>query len=264
MNDSAQALPGVLAFAGLLLFATAFLVPALRLARRWIPEREAAAARWELREVLWVVLLTLFATFVLGLMVGDAPLAPLLLTEAGQGIGVLWLVQRARARAGGLASLGLGPRASGLAYLGGPLVFLPLFPFLLGVGGLWAHLAQSLGWSNQQQVMELVKGLAGADLVVAAVLAVVVAPFLEELLFRGFLQGVLSARYGARAGLLVTSAVFALLHGLAGLPVLFALALFLGWLQQRSRCLWLPWSVHALNNGVVLALAFWQPSSYPP
>ena len=89
----------------------------------------------------------------------------------------------------------------------------------------------------------------------AAVIAVAVGPLLEELLFRGFLQPVLAQVAGARGGLVLSSALFASLHGAAGLPMLFALSLFLGWLQLRTRNLAVPWSAHALHNGVSLALA---------
>jgi len=84
---------------------------------------------------------------------------------------------------------------------------------------------------------------------------VFLGPFLEELLFRGFLQAALSQVAGQRGALVISSALFAVLHGMAGLPVLFLVSLFLGWLQQRTRCLLVPWSAHALHNGIQLGLA---------
>jgi membrane protease YdiL (CAAX protease family) len=48
---------------------------------------------------------------------------------------------------------------------------------------------------------------------VIAVFAVVLGPLFEELVFRGFLQPLLSARLGAWAGVGLTSLAFSLLHG---------------------------------------------------
>ena len=101
----------------------------------------------------------------------------------------------------------------------------------------------------------MIISLARRELVVALVVAVFLGPFLEELLFRGFLQGALSRLAGERGALVVSSAIFAALHGIAGLPMLFLVSLFFGWLQQRTRCLLVPWSAHALHNGIQLAIA---------
>lgn len=84
---------------------------------------------------------------------------------------------------------------------------------------------------------------------------VLVGPFIEELLFRGFLQTFLSQVMGERWALVLSAALFARLHGMAGLPSLFLLSVFLGWLQLRTRSLWAPTLAHALNNAVTLTLA---------
>jgi hypothetical protein len=125
----------------------------------------------------------------------------------------------------------------------------------MGLGLAWTHVCRAHGWEEQQEVVRLIVGLERRELLVAALVAALVGPFLEELLFRGFLQSFLEQVLGARAALVVTAALFAGLHGVAGLPVLFLLALFLGWLQQRTRSLWVPWSAHALFNGVSLTIA---------
>lgn len=48
---------------------------------------------------------------------------------------------------------------------------------------------------------------------IVSLFAVVLGPLFEELLFRGFLQPLLSAHWGPQLGLLATSAGFSLLHG---------------------------------------------------
>jgi hypothetical protein len=111
------------------------------------------------------------------------------------------------------------------------------------------------GWEEQQEVLLAIVDLDGLELLVAALIAVLVGPLLEELLFRGFLQSALAQRLGERGALVGSSVLFAALHGVPGLPGLFALSLFLGWLQQRTRCILVPWSAHVLNNAVTLGIA---------
>jgi membrane protease YdiL (CAAX protease family) len=85
------------------------------------------------------------------------------------------------------------------------------------------------------------------------------AAFPEEWFFRGYFMQRLGN--GLRANL-ITSCLFALLHGLSrdwitGLLV-FAPSLFYGWLYQRTRDLPLLILVHALSN-LVFALFLAQP-----
>lgn len=85
--------------------------------------------------------------------------------------------------------------------------------------------------------------------------AVVVAPVVEEILFRGLLHNALRARLGPGA-IVVSSGLFAAIHlyVINFLPV-FALGLLLAWLYERRGSLWAPIVAHAFANGMV-ALAY--------
>jgi membrane protease YdiL (CAAX protease family) len=86
--------------------------------------------------------------------------------------------------------------------------------------------------------------------------ATVLAPFFEELLFRGHLQTLL--RHLVRSpwlAIVLTSAAFALVHDPWTQPPIFALALCLGWLYERAGNLWLPMFVHALFNASSIAIS---------
>jgi membrane protease YdiL (CAAX protease family) len=92
--------------------------------------------------------------------------------------------------------------------------------------------------------------------VLSAIVVVVVAPFSEELLYRGLGIRVL-AFAGSVTAVVVTAFVFALSHGiLAALPALGLFALGLGWLRVRSESVWPPMAAHATYNlvGVLVAL----------
>jgi len=97
----------------------------------------------------------------------------------------------------------------------------------------------------------IMQELVGTGLSSFIVLAVV-APFTEELLFRGLLlQGFLS-RYSPTKSIIWTAFLFALLHlnPYQFFPTL-AVGLFLGWLFYRTRSLWPCILVHALGNSLI-------------
>lgn len=87
----------------------------------------------------------------------------------------------------------------------------------------------------------------------AFVLIVIVAPFLEEFFFRGFVYKVLTKTWSVPVGSLITAGLFALIHFQiqSFFPILI-LGLFLNIIYQRTNSLWAAIAFHALNN----ALAF--------
>lgn len=105
-------------------------------------------------------------------------------------------------------------------------------------------------------------------ILLSTLFAVVLAPFLEELLFRGILLLWLRRLFGPWPAILLSSAVFAVLHvdaWPAPIP-LFVLALFLGYLTYRTSSLVAPIVLHATFNGVsmlVLVLqVFWPVGTF--
>ncbi|MFO1009302.1 MAG: CPBP family intramembrane glutamic endopeptidase [Planctomycetota bacterium] len=87
----------------------------------------------------------------------------------------------------------------------------------------------------------------------SAVVVALVPALVEEIAFRGVLQGRTSALFGARAGWLVTALAFALCHfAPAVLPIHLGLGLYLGWLRTRSESLVPGMLLHALYNTLVL------------
>jgi membrane protease YdiL (CAAX protease family) len=85
---------------------------------------------------------------------------------------------------------------------------------------------------------------------------VAVAPaVLEEIVFRGLLQGRLQALLGARVGLVTTAFAFAACHGNpAVLPLHVVIGLYLGWLRQRSGSLLPGMLMHFAYNGAIVVL----------
>lgn len=153
-------------------------------------------------------------------------------------------------------SLGLNSGRWGAAAALGVLAYVIAVPGLLGVHGLWRFALEltPVGYSEQTLATQA-RELSGPQLALFAILAVVVAPLIEELIFRAFLQPLLVQNLGDRGGVVVAALVFAAAHASLGafLPV-FALGVILGALMLRTQRLIAPWTAHALHNGLTLAL----------
>jgi membrane protease YdiL (CAAX protease family) len=91
--------------------------------------------------------------------------------------------------------------------------------------------------------------------VVLMVVAVAVAPVLEETLFRGLLMQRWAHRWGTRTGVVASSVLFALGHQELLGHFLFGAAMCL--LYLRTRRLWVPIAAHAINNFVLLLPGLW-------
>ncbi len=77
----------------------------------------------------------------------------------------------------------------------------------------------------------------------------VVAPVTEEIIFRGVVYPALRERFGVRASMILSSAIFALMHNeIFVCASLFAFGILLACLFEKHQNLWLPIVVHFFNN----------------
>ncbi|KAL6596259.1 hypothetical protein ACP70R_047623 [Stipagrostis hirtigluma subsp. patula] len=92
----------------------------------------------------------------------------------------------------------------------------------------------------------------------------VLAPILEETLFRGFLMVSLTIWFSTPYSVLITAAVFAFAHLTPGeFPQLFVLGIVLGFSYAQTRNLLTPITIHAIwNSGVILLLTILQLQGY--
>jgi membrane protease YdiL (CAAX protease family) len=87
------------------------------------------------------------------------------------------------------------------------------------------------------------------------VVIAVVAPIVEELLFRGIGFHLLR-RFGDTAAILATGLGFGLYHGLVNaLPILTLFGIALAWLRSRTRSVYPGMLVHAAFNSVALIVS---------
>jgi hypothetical protein len=158
-----------------------------------------------------------------------------------------------------LRTAGAGARSAGIAVA-------LVAALLIGTRVLstaWGALAQSSGWAPPaSEALTGVFGAGGAGLAVAVTMVVVVGPFIEELAFRGVIASAIEARLGMWPAIVVSSAIFAAYHLTPWVAVpTFVLGCALAWLALTRSSLLPAIALHVLYNGVVVAAAFWIPST---
>jgi uncharacterized protein len=131
----------------------------------------------------------------------------------------------------------------------------PLLILILYVLGT----ANGFGVSNQTSPKILGVTPTGAGGWTALILLTVVgAPIVEELFFRGLVQGAFTRRVGATPAIFITALGFALVHvtdeGIFAPIILLPMALILGFLKQKTGRLAAGMVAHATFNATVLLL----------
>jgi membrane protease YdiL (CAAX protease family) len=107
---------------------------------------------------------------------------------------------------------------------------------------------------GMKQVFEIVQG--PGQLGISLLLLAVLAPLVEELVFRGLLYGWLAGRWGKTTGWIVSSLAFAAAHTEpAHIILVFPLGLLFGWLRQRTDSLLPSLVAHIANNALALVAA---------
>lgn len=108
------------------------------------------------------------------------------------------------------------------------------------------------------QLLGMFSGPGG--LLLAVVLIGVIGPLGEEVFFRGFVYRCFRTRWGPMAGMLLSAALFSLIHvHPAGLLSIFMVGCALAYLYERTGTLVAPFALHAVNNIIaVLALHYKQ------
>jgi len=106
-----------------------------------------------------------------------------------------------------------------------------------------------------KRATDLVDGASGGWVVLLALVVVVGAPIVEEIVYRGVVQPGLVVSWGARAGILTTAALFAAIHMQpVEFPGLFAFALVLGWARHSTGTIGMSIVTHMAFNATGLAL----------
>ena len=163
-------------------------------------------------------------------------------------VGILFYRNLQPSRIFGFGSTGFG-RALGPALLG----LAAAYPLLMLVQAM--VYGGTDGSTGPQEVVEFLRHAdSPRDRIAVMVMAVVVAPVAEEIIFRGFLYPVAKRYLGSLVAVAGTSLLFAVLHGhLPSVPALCTLAVCLTLCYERSGTLLVPMIMHAVFNAVSVA-----------
>jgi sodium transport system permease protein len=105
----------------------------------------------------------------------------------------------------------------------------------------------------QQMMDQIMTVSSGGEFAYKLFLLCLVPAFCEEIFFRGFCQNIFARYKGNVFAILLTGALFAILHGNPWhIHLYFLLGCFLSWIYMMTRTLWIPILCHFLNNAWVL------------
>ena len=137
------------------------------------------------------------------------------------------------------------------------LLFVPIFFFIWGAQNLIGEVnilidkiipPPSWFWELFNKIFESDYGVYGAILKVA-----IIAPIIEELIFRGVIMHGLMKNYSGTTAVVVSALMFALFHmNPWQFPATFVLGLLLGFLMLKKHNILLCIGGHAINNGIAL------------
>jgi membrane protease YdiL (CAAX protease family) len=105
-------------------------------------------------------------------------------------------------------------------------------------------------WVDSFDISHLFEGTP-AERIAMGLIASLLAPFAEEVAFRGYALSALRTHLRPGAAILASSVLFAAMHlDPVRFPAVLFLGAFLGWLAWRSGSLWPAVAAHAVNNGL--------------
>ncbi len=152
----------------------------------------------------------------------------------------------------GLRRLGFRPTSAWMTLIQVVMAMVVTLVF----GYLYTLIAQKLTGvpptTNLDQLLKEVR-LAPRTILASGIVATLFAPIFEEIFFRGFLLQGLRLVLSDFWAVIISAAVFAIVHLSPGSTILlFILGLILGYLRVTTRSLWPGIALHALNNALGL------------
>ncbi len=114
----------------------------------------------------------------------------------------------------------------------------------------------NIDWQQTQEV-----GFSGlyaiGDYIAAFVCLVVLAPVVEEIMFRGWLYGKLRVRMSALPAILITSVLFGIMHGQMNVGVVvFAMSVAMCISRELTGTIWAGILIHMIKNGIAFYFLF--------
>jgi len=137
--------------------------------------------------------------------------------------------------------------------------FIIFFSFSIFLNVVSIHYGIDIpGFGQQTEHLELF-GSDQYSLFISLISLVIIAPVVEELLFRGLFQSLLKRNYSSKASILFSALIFSTIHFEFEVIIpLFILGMIIGWLYENNRNLWIPITFHIINNGLAFLLEYYM------
>ena len=156
----------------------------------------------------------------------------------------------------GWKAFGLPPANAAPAVRNGVRAYLTAFPWIFLILFSLAELAHRIGYEPPPIPIQnlIFEESRPQMLMLLALLVCVVGPIAEELLFRGVIFATLRQRMGLVVSMLLSGALFALMHGhwLGFFPIML-LGCVLSYIYDSTGTLLAPLLVHVLHNSMLLS-----------
>lgn len=153
-------------------------------------------------------------------------------------------------------AFGMQGRRFGSALVWGASILVGVMPLIIAYN-LVAQLVMQW-WNMEPQLQDVTRVISGAGGLKARVyfvlLAVVVAPVVEEMLFRGILLPAFAKVAGIRPALILVAVLFSLVHGffMPAAVIFFILSIAFSLAYIYRQTLWVPVVMHACFNGLTM------------
>jgi membrane protease YdiL (CAAX protease family) len=186
---------------------------------------------------------------------------------------ILFMVRASFARR--LKGFGLNVKTIHKDFFAGVLNLLSIWPIVMLMIILMIFLGKLI-WGQdfemqQHEELEMMTVYSQWQLrILIFVVAAVIAPVLEEMMFRGLFQTLLRSllegrdsklegRYHAWIAIFISSGLFSMVHGnVPHWPALFALSVCMGYAYEKSGSLFRPIFIHSLFNATSIIAALYQ------
>lgn len=105
--------------------------------------------------------------------------------------------------------------------------------------------------ANEQEIITALEELSYRSSILMALSVSILTPILEELLFRGFILGVLLKCYSERTSIVISALIFAIVHEPVAYGMAFGGGLLYGWLRVKTGSIVPSTITHILWNSFV-------------
>ncbi len=140
--------------------------------------------------------------------------------------------------------------------------FIPIF-LLISAASLWVkELTNFLDYIFKPGKPQNVQNYPLGYLAVEFIASCVVAPVIEEILFRGIILRSFLNQYDPKKAIIWSAIIFAIAHlNLYQLPVAFVGGCMIGWIYYRTKSLWLCILAHAFHN-TIMTFQYYYTNAY--